>query len=68
MVRSACLLASSEQDLCIQMAKIHLGEKQCAHICIWVALFEKVHARSRNSYKRSLEINVDPFGSDSNVM
>lgn len=58
----ASLLASSEQTLCIQRAKTQLGEKQCASTCVWVVLFEKGHARSRSSYKRSPEINANPFG------
>lgn len=59
------VLASCEEALCAQLPKTHLGEKQCAHKCIWVALFEKVHARSRNSYKKSPEISGNLFRSGS---
>lgn len=58
------VLASCEQALCTQLPKTHLGEQQHAHKCIWVALFEKVHAGIRKSYKKSPEINGDLFGSD----
>lgn len=43
-------------------------EAVCTGMYIWVVLFEKVHARSGNSCKRSPEINVNPFGSDSLIL
>lgn len=56
-------MASCVQVLCTQLPKAHLGDKQCAHKCVWGALSKMFRAGNRNSYKEFLDINGNPFGS-----